>query len=283
MFILLIKFLSLENSRFICPLHESQPCHGKGACVTQWSWAIPCSTTKDGWVIVKSSDKCGLLEEGMATHSMDSMKRQKDMIPEDEPHQVSIQYATGGDWKAITNSSRKNVAAWPKQKWYSVVNVSSGESEEQYCIGTWNVKFMNQGFEVVRQEMAGLNINILGISELKWMGMGEFNSADHCIYYCRQEFLRKNEIALIVNTRGLKCSTYVQSQKKGNAKESPNYYTIILISHANKLMFKHLQARLEQLVNWELSDVQAVFLRSRGTRDQIANVSWHLLLLHRLH
>ena len=60
---------------------------------------------------MKSSDKCGLLEEGMATHSMDSMKRQKDMIPEDEPHQVSIQYATGEEQR---NSSRKNEEAEPK-------------------------------------------------------------------------------------------------------------------------------------------------------------------------
>ena len=120
-----------------------------------------------------------------------------------------IQYATGEDWRAITNSSRKNGAAGPKQKWHAVVNVSSGESkvlcrEEQYCTATRNVKFMNQVLEVVKQDMARLNINILGISELKWMGMGDFNSADHCINHCRQEW---NEIALIVNKRVLKCST----------------------------------------------------------------------------
>ena len=74
--------------------------------------------------------------------------------------------------------------------------------KEQYCIGTWNVKSMHQGkLEVLKQEMARVNVDILGISELKWTGMGEFNSDDHCIYYCRQESLRKSEIAIIVNKR----------------------------------------------------------------------------------
>ena len=74
--------------------------------------------------------------------------------------------------------------------------------KEQYCIGTWNVRPMNQGkLEVVKQEMARVNINILGIRELKWTGMGEFNSDDHYIYYCRQESLRKNGVAIMVNKR----------------------------------------------------------------------------------
>ena len=66
---------------------------------------------------------------------------------------------------------------------------------------------MNQGkLEVVKQEMARVNVDILGISELKWTGMGEFNSDDHCIYYCRQESLRRNGVAFMVN-KSLKCST----------------------------------------------------------------------------
>ena len=74
--------------------------------------------------------------------------------------------------------------------------------KEQYCIGTWNVRSMNQGkLEVVKQEMARVNVNILGISELKWTRMDEFNSNDHCIYYCGQQFLRRNGVALIVNKR----------------------------------------------------------------------------------
>ena len=74
--------------------------------------------------------------------------------------------------------------------------------KDQYCIGTWNVRSMNQGkLEVVKQQMARVNVDILGISKLKWTGMGEFNSDDHFIYYCEQESLRRNGIALIVNKR----------------------------------------------------------------------------------
>ena len=74
--------------------------------------------------------------------------------------------------------------------------------KEQYCIGAWNVRSMNQGkLEVVKQEMARVNINILGISRLKWTGMGEFNSDDHYIYYCGQESLRRNGVAIMVNKR----------------------------------------------------------------------------------
>ena len=69
-------------------------------------------------------------------------------------------------------------------------------------IVTWNVRSMNQGkLQVVEQEMARVNIDILGISELKWTGMGESNSDDHYIYYCGQEFLRRNGVAIMVNKR----------------------------------------------------------------------------------
>ena len=95
----------------------------------------------------------------------------------------------------------------PKQKQYPVVDVTGDRSKvqcckEQYYIGTWNVRSMNQGkLEVVKQEMARLKIKVLGISEIKWMGMGEFNSHDHYTYYCGQESLRRNGIAIIVNKR----------------------------------------------------------------------------------
>ena len=87
------------------------------------------------------------------------------------------------------------------------MDVTGGESkvqccEEQYRIGTWNVGSMNQGkLEVVKQKMARVNINFLGISELKWTRMGEFNSDDHYVYYCGQESLRRIAIALMVNKR----------------------------------------------------------------------------------
>ena len=75
---------------------------------------------------------------------------------------------------------------------------------------------MNQGkLEVVKQEMARVNVDILGVSELKWTGLGEFNSDDHYIYYCGQESLRGNGVAIVVN-KSLKCSTRMQSQKQQN-------------------------------------------------------------------
>ena len=95
----------------------------------------------------------------------------------------------------------------PKQKQHPVVDVSGDGSEvqcykEQYCIRTWNVRSLNQGkLEVVKQKMARVNIHILGIRELKWTGMGKFNSDNHYIYYCGQESLRRNGVSLIVTKR----------------------------------------------------------------------------------
>ena len=136
---------------------------------------------------------------------MNSMKRQKDMTLKDElPRSVGAQYATGDQWR---NNSRKNEGMEPKEKQHPVGNGTGDESrvkccKEQYCIGTWNVRSMNQGkLEVVKQEMARVNVDILGISELKWTGMGEFNSVDHCIYYCGQESLKRNGVAIMVNKR----------------------------------------------------------------------------------
>ena len=136
---------------------------------------------------------------------MNSMKRQKDMTLNDELlRSVGAQYATGDQWRI---NSRKNKEMEPKQKQQSVVDVTGDGSKvrcckEQYCIGTWNVRSTNQGkLEVVKQEMARVNIDILRISELKWPGMGKFNSDDHCIYYCGQESLRRNGAAIIVNKR----------------------------------------------------------------------------------
>ena len=90
------------------------------------------------------------------------------------------------------------------------VDVSGEESKIQYCkeqyyIGTWNVRFMNQGkLEVVKWEMARVNVNILAIRKLKWKGMGEFNSDNHYIYYCGQESLRRNGVAMMVSTKEAK-------------------------------------------------------------------------------
>ena len=95
----------------------------------------------------------------------------------------------------------------PKQKQHPVVNGTGDGSKvrcckEQYCIGTWNVRSINQGkLEVVKQKMARVNVDILGIRELRWTGMGKFNSDDSYIYYCGKESLRRNGVAIMVNKR----------------------------------------------------------------------------------
>ena len=134
------------------------------------------------------------------------MKRQKDRTLKDElPRLVGAQYATEEEWR--NNFWRKNEETKPKRKQCPVVDVTGDRSKvrcykEQYCIGTWNVRSMNQGkLEVVKQEMARVNVDFLGISKLRWTGMGEFNSDDHYIYYCGQESLRRNGVAIIVNKR----------------------------------------------------------------------------------
>ena len=149
---------------------------------------MPCRATQDGWVTVESSDKMWstgegngkLLQYSCLENPMNSMKRQKDRTLKDElPRSVGAQY--GAQWR---NNSRKNEGMKPKQKQHPVVDVMGDVSKvqcckDQYCIGTWNIRSINQGkLEVVKQEMARVNIHILGISELKWTGMDEFNSDD---------------------------------------------------------------------------------------------------------
>ena len=156
------------------------------------------------------------LQYSCLENPMNSMKRQNDRILKGElPRSVGTQYATGDQWR---NNFRKNEGMGPKQKQYPAVDVSGDRSKvwcckEQYCIGTWNVRSMNQGkLKAVKQEMARVNADILGISKLKWTRMSEFNSDDHYIYYCEQESLRRNGVALS-QQKSLKCSTWLQSQK----------------------------------------------------------------------
>jgi len=102
-------------------------------------------------------------------------------------------------WGRVEKNSRKNEEMEPKQKQDPLVDVTGDGSKaqcckEKYCIGTWNVRSTNQGkLQIVKQEMARVNIDISGISDLKWTGMGEFNSDDHYIYYCGQESLEEME------------------------------------------------------------------------------------------
>ena len=153
--------------------------------------------------MVENSDKMWSTGEGNGKppqyscleNPKNSMKRQNDRILKGElPRSVGAKYATGDQWR---NNSRNNEETEPKQKQHPAVDVTGDRSKvrccnEQYCLGTWNVKSRNQGkFEVIKQEMAKVNVDILGIRELKWTGMGEFNSDDHYIYYCGQESLRR--------------------------------------------------------------------------------------------
>ena len=175
---------------------------------------MPCRATQDSWVM-ESSDKTWSTGEGNGKplqyscleNPINSMKRQKDGTLKDELlRSLGAQYATGDQWR---NNSRENKGMEPKQKQHPVVDGTGHRSKvwcckQQYCIGTCNVRSMNQGkLEVVKQEMARVNVDILGISELKWIEMGEFNSNDHYIYYCEQESLRRNGVAIIVNKRVL--------------------------------------------------------------------------------
>ena len=135
--------------------------------------------TQDGQVMVERSDRMRSTGEGNGKplqnscleKPMNSRKRKNDRIPKEELlRSLGAQYATGDQWR---NNSRKNEGMEPKQKQYPVVDVTGDRSKvqfckEQYCMGTWNVRSMNQGkLEVVKQEMARVDIDILGISELK--------------------------------------------------------------------------------------------------------------------
>ena len=120
------------------------------------------------------------LQYSCLENPMNSMKRQKDRTLKDKlPRSVGAQYATGDQWR---NNSRKNEKMKTQQTQHPAVDVTGDGSKvrcckEPYCIGTWNVRSMNQGkLEVIKQEMARVNVDILRISKLKWTGMGEFNA-----------------------------------------------------------------------------------------------------------
>ena len=170
-------------------------------------WAMLCRATQDGWVMVEFWQNVVHWRREWQTTSVflqwEPHEKQKEMTLKDElPKLVGAQYATGEEWR---NNSRQNEETEPKQKQRPVGDETGDGSKvqwckEQYCIGTWNVRSMNQGkLEVVKQEMARVNIGILGISKLKWTGIGEFNADDHYIYYCGQESLWRNGVSLIVN------------------------------------------------------------------------------------
>ena len=165
--------------------------------------------TQDGWVMVERSDRMWSTGEGNGKslqyscleNPINSMKRQNDRILKEKlPRSVGAQYATGDQWR---NNSRRNEGMEPKQKQYPVVDVTGDRSKvrsckEQYCIGTWNVRSMNQGkLEVVKQEMARMNTDILGMSKLKWTEIGKLNSDDDYIYDHGKESFGRNVFFLM--------------------------------------------------------------------------------------
>ena len=175
-------------------------------------WAMHCRATQDGQVTVECSDKTWSTVEcngkpiqySCLENPMSSMKRQKDRTLKDELSRlVGDQYAIQGERR---NNSRKNEEMEPKQKQCPVVNVNGDGSKVPCCksniawehgmLAPWikvNWKWSNRRWQV--------NIDITGISELKWTAIGKFNSNDQYIYYCEQESLRRNGVALIVNKR----------------------------------------------------------------------------------
>ena len=185
---------------------------------------MPCKATQDGRVMVESSDKTWSTGEGNGKplqyscleKPMNSMKRQKDRTLTPHRYVLSMLQEISGETTPERmkrqNQSKNNTQLWM----WLVIESKVRCCKKQYCKGTWNVRSMNQGkLEVVKQEMARVIINVLEISELKWTGIGEFNSDDHHIYYCGQKSLRRNGVAIIAN-KSLKCSTWMQSQKQQN-------------------------------------------------------------------
>ena len=174
-------------------------------------WGMPCSVTQDGWghggefwqnmVHWRREWQTTSAFLSWEPHEQYENEKRHDM-ERWKPRLLGAQYTTREERR---NSSWRNEEAESKQKWHPAVDVTGGESKvwwckEQYCIGTWNARTMNQGkLEVVKQEMARVSIDILGIRELKWTGMGEFNSDDHYIYYCGQKSFQSKGVTLVNN------------------------------------------------------------------------------------
>ena len=170
---------------------------------------MPHRSTQDGRVMMESSDKMWPTGEGafMLQEPHEQYEKTKRYDTKRWSPQVSrcpIRY-----WRRVEKQwTPERVKRWSQsEKKCPIVDVTCDGSKvlcckEQYCIGIWNIRSLNEGeWQVVKQGMARVNIDILGISELKWTIMGKYNSDGHYIYYCWQEFLRRNGVALIVNKR----------------------------------------------------------------------------------
>ena len=167
-------------------------------------WAMPHRATQNRWVMVESSDKMWSTGEGNGNPVF--------LVWEpDEQYEKATRYDIERWTPQVPNMLlEKSGEITPERmkRWRQNENNVTGDGskvcccKEHYCIETWNVRSMNEGeLEVLKQEMARVNIDHLGISELKWTRMGEFNSDDHCVYYCGQEYFRRNGVALIISKR----------------------------------------------------------------------------------
>ena len=185
---------------------------------------MPCRATQYRQIMVDSSDKMWSTGEGNGKpiqyscleNPKNSTRSQKDRTLKDElPRLVGAQYTFGDQQR---NNSKKNEETEPKQKQHPVVDVTDDRSKvqcckEQYCIGTWNVRSMKQGkLEVVKQEMARVNINILGISELKWTGWVNLTQMT-IISTTMARIPWKKWRSPHSQQKNLNCSTWMQSQK----------------------------------------------------------------------
>ena len=221
-------------------------------------WTMLWRATQDRQVMADSSDKTWSTGEGngkplqyscLKNHGQYEKATWYD-TEKSVPRSVGVQHTM----KNQKNSSRKNGEVGAKWKQCSAVMCQVVKvvwcCKEQYCTGNWSARSTNQGkLDVVKQEMARVNISILGISELKWTAVGDFTSDDHYIYYCGQESLRRNGVALIVK-KSLKCSTWVQFQKWQNDLGSFPRQTIQ--QHSNISLCLNLMPK-KLIVLWRLA------------------------------
>ena len=227
-------------------------------CLTLGEWS-------QHWDYLGCEDVCWSkndLEKGMANQILalrtpgPVWKGKKNRTLKDKlPRSVGSKYATGDQWR---DNFRKNEQTESKQQ-HPVVDVTGDASKvrcckEQYCKVTWNVRSTNQGkLEVVKQEMARVNANILGISKLKWTATGEFNSDDHYIYYCGQESLRRNGVTIIVNKRiwntVLGCS--LKNDRMISVRFQGKWFNITVIQ-----IYAPINSAEEAEVEWLYQDLQ---------------------------
>ena len=157
-------------------------------------------------------------------------------LEDEPPRSEDVQYAT------VKGLRKQRIKQLSQSRTDTVTDVSGGESQvwcwkEQYCLGAWNVRPINESrLDVVKQKMARVNTDILGISELKWTGMGGFNSDNHYIYCYGQEFLRRNGVALMFNKRVW--NAVLGCNRKNNRMISVQLYLVSILLCTLSVFFR---------------------------------------------